>query len=74
MLQNRHDPIRLDRPVPMPPGRVPVAIRSAPPGQRKRTKRLSLLDLAGTGRELFKGIHVDKWLAQMRNEWDREAS
>jgi len=39
---------------------------------RKRKKRLDILDLAGSGREAFKGIDVDKWLNDLRNEWDRE--
>jgi hypothetical protein len=40
---------------------------------RTRTReKLNLADLAGIGREMLKGIDVDKWLDQMRNEWDRE--
>jgi hypothetical protein len=72
VLLKQRDCIRLDRPVEMPSGRVEVTIRPASPERRKRRKELSLLDLAGTGRELFRGIDVDKWLDDMRNEWDRE--
>jgi hypothetical protein len=72
VLQQKHDRIRLDRPVPVAAGPVSITIRPAARRVRRRTKELDILDLAGTGRDIFKGIDVDKWLDDLRNEWDRK--
>ena len=39
---------------------------------RRRRKKLSILDLAGSAREAFREIYVDKWLQKLRDEWDRK--
>lgn len=49
-----------------------MSIRRVSRRPRARKKELDILDLAGTAREAFRGIDVDKWLDDLRNEWDRK--
>jgi hypothetical protein len=64
--------IRPDKRVPLPPGRVEVSV--APIGRRtkRETRSLDILDLAGSAREVLRGVDVDEWLRQLRDEWDRK--
>ena len=71
-MLRKHDRIRLDKPVPLASGPVSITIRPTTLRRRARSKRLSLVDLAGIGREMMKGIDVDQWLRRLRDEWDHK--
>ena len=64
--------IRLNADVPLRPGPVEVTLRPAGTTRPKRKRGPSILDMAGVGAELWRDLDVEKWLDDLRSEWDRE--
>jgi len=64
--------IRPDEPLPLPPGRVEVTVRPSRPEAGKPARPLTILDLAGVGAEMWQKIDVDRYLQDLRDEWDRD--
>jgi len=64
--------LRVEGPVPIDPGPVEVTVRAVESAQPRNEKRRSMLDLAGSAREMLRGIEVDKYLRELRDEWDRK--
>lgn len=40
-------------------------------GEPRTTPRLSWKDARGLGKEIWEGVDVDKYIDELRNEWDR---
>lgn len=47
-------------------------LKGLPVSQSERPKR-SLMELHGLGAELWQGVDVEKYINDMRNEWDSKA-
>jgi hypothetical protein len=71
-ILQKNNRIRLDGPVPLAPGPVDLHIRRSVKRASRRAKELDILDLAGTAKDILRNVDVDKWLDDMRNEWDRK--
>ncbi len=64
--------LRLDGPVPVKPGPVDVTVRPVESAQPQKAKGLSILDLAGSAREMLRDVDVDKKLDELRDEWHKD--
>lgn len=64
--------LRVEDPVPIDPGPVEVTVRAKDRDHPSAGETRSILDLAGVGGHLWQRIDVDKYLRELRDEWDRK--
>ena len=64
--------LRVEDPVPIDPGPVEVTVRAKDRDHSSAGETRSMLDLAGSAREMLRDIDVDKKLDELRDEWHKD--